>query len=167
MTAVEAAVTQSGAAQVTIAPSPPVASPAAAIPPGAAAPAAAPAVSEAVYCCRQCRMRLFAQRHVLPHNASDDAPGHKAFQRNKRVEASKGNACTSVFVDFELLQWVRAPGDDAATASNDEKDLLCPNARCKVKLGSRLWQGTQCSCGAWVTPAFKVLLSRVDVFASG
>jgi hypothetical protein len=48
--------------------------------------------------------------------------------------------------------------------SDDEKDLLCPNARCKAKLGSKQWQGTQCSCGAWVTPAFKVLISRVDFF---
>lgn len=47
--------------------------------------------------------------------------------------------------------------------SDDEKDLFCPNPRCKTKLGSKQWQGTQCSCGAWITPAFKVLLSRVDV----
>ena len=46
--------------------------------------------------------------------------------------------------------------------SDDEKDLFCPNERCKTKLGSKQWQGTQCSCGAWVIPAFKILLSKVD-----
>merc|ERR1712000_705974 len=46
--------------------------------------------------------------------------------------------------------------------SDDEKDLFCPNEKCKSKLGSKQWQGTQCSCGAWVIPAFKILLSKVD-----
>ena len=34
---------------------------------------------------------------------------------------------------------------------------------CGHKLGSYHWAGMQCSCGAWVTPAFAVGKARVDV----
>jgi hypothetical protein len=34
-----------------------------------------------------------------------------------------------------------------------------PLCRCQARLGSFNWAGTQSSDGAWVTPAFQVLLS--------
>eukprot|EP01052_Picozoa_sp_SAG31_P068706 SAG31_NODE_27515_length_425_cov_0.496933_1_plen_85_part_10 len=44
--------------------------------------------------------------------------------------------------------------------------LNCP---CGAKLGSYNWSGAQCSCGAWVSPAFQINTVRVDevtVFAA-
>jgi dual specificity phosphatase 12 len=38
--------------------------------------------------------------------------------------------------------------------------LACP--KCTVRLGSYTWSGMQCSCGAWVAPAFQVVKSKVD-----
>lgn len=110
-------------------------------------------------------MRLFSTFHLVPHDAAADAAGHKKFRGNKFHESGAGKACTSVFLDDGLLEWVKSGvNEDNGSDSADDKDLLCPNAKCKFKIGSKQWQGTQCSCGAWVTPAFKVLLSRVDRF---
>lgn len=134
----------------------------------AASSSAAPAqpLEQRIYSCQRCRLRLFSSFHLVPHDASQDAAGNKLFHKNKYQESGAGKPCTSVFLDETLLPWVKTGvnGDSEGNESSDDKDLLCPNAKCKFKIGSKLWQGTQCSCGAWVTPAFKVLLSRVDVF---
>ena len=33
---------------------------------------------------------------------------------------------------------------------------------CKARIGAFNWSGMQCSCGAWVNPAFQLLKSRID-----
>ncbi|CAO2826212.1 unnamed protein product [Amaranthus hypochondriacus] len=33
---------------------------------------------------------------------------------------------------------------------------------CKARLGSFNWAGMQCSCGAWVNPAFQLVKSKID-----
>jgi dual specificity phosphatase 12 len=141
------------------------------------------------YSCAKCRAPLFTSKDIIPHDPNAD---HKQFQKNKHSYSGKGNACTSLFVDHDRVFWVKDEADkqkaleaaarkklreengegeddewsyhqhSSKTEADDEKDLLCPNAKCKAKLGSKQWQGTQCSCGAWVTPAFKVLTAKID-----
>ena len=41
----------------------------------------------------------------------------------------------------------------------NEGKLYCG---CGALVGSFMWSGDQCSCGAWVTPALKVNVSKVD-----
>ncbi|KAI9136789.1 hypothetical protein BKA69DRAFT_1033241, partial [Paraphysoderma sedebokerense] len=43
-----------------------------------------------------------------------------------------------------------------------EGKIDCPTVTCKAKLGSFRWQGSQCSCGKWVTPAFMIAKRKVD-----
>lgn len=148
-----------------------------------------------MYSCAKCRAPLFSSLQLMTHDPNAE---HKQFQKNKHSYSGKGNACTSVFVNYEKVEWVKDESDrkkqqeeeekkknrevggeeedddewskyeqqysqfSKKSEADDEKDLLCPNMRCKAKLGSKQWQGTQCSCGAWVTPAFKVLLSKID-----
>lgn len=38
--------------------------------------------------------------------------------------------------------------------------IHCP--KCDAKLGSFDWSGSMCSCGAWITPAFHIVKSKVD-----
>ncbi|GFP95549.1 dual specificity protein phosphatase 12 [Phtheirospermum japonicum] len=42
-----------------------------------------------------------------------------------------------------------------------EGKLLC--AHCEARLGNFNWSGIQCSCGSWITPAFQLHKSRVDI----
>ena len=30
--------------------------------------------------------------------------------------------------------------------------ILCPNERCKAKIGSFDWAGSKCGCKEWITP---------------
>ena len=39
--------------------------------------------------------------------------------------------------------------------------LACP--KCAGRLGAFSWAGEQCGCGCWVTPAFQLHVSRVDI----
>lgn len=41
-----------------------------------------------------------------------------------------------------------------------EERLLCLG--CNARLGYFNWAGMQCSCGAWVNPAFQLHKSRLD-----
>ena len=40
--------------------------------------------------------------------------------------------------------------------------LTCPNSKCGANVGKFAWQGTKCSCGGWVTPAFTLIKGKVD-----
>lgn len=42
-----------------------------------------------------------------------------------------------------------------------EGKLSC--AHCDARLGYFNWAGIQCSCGSWITPAFQLHKSRVDI----
>ncbi|KAE8651269.1 hypothetical protein Csa_002640 [Cucumis sativus] len=42
-----------------------------------------------------------------------------------------------------------------------EGKLSC--AHCEARLGYFNWSGIQCSCGSWITPAFQLHKSRVDI----
>ena len=41
-----------------------------------------------------------------------------------------------------------------------EEKLVCMG--CKARLGYFNWAGMQCSCGAWINPAFQLQKSKLD-----
>ena len=57
----------------------------------------------------------------------------------------------------EPIAWMEPALSDGSVSGK----LSCP--KCQGRLGSFNWAGEQCSCGAWVNPAFQVHLARVDV----
>ncbi|OAV88893.1 hypothetical protein PTTG_01350 [Puccinia triticina 1-1 BBBD Race 1] len=69
---------------------------------------------------------------------------------------STSTDCSSYFV--EPLSWM----GNTLQAGHLHGKLLCPGSHCAAKLGSFDWAGSQCSCGAWITPAFQILRSKVD-----
>ncbi|OAV93069.1 hypothetical protein PTTG_27418 [Puccinia triticina 1-1 BBBD Race 1] len=58
----------------------------------------------------------------------------------------------------EPLSWM----GNSLQGGNLYGKLICPGLHCAAKLRSFDWAGSQCSCGAWITPAFQILRSKVD-----
>ena len=68
-------------------------------------------------------------------------------------------SCSSYFT--EPLSWMSEQLESGSLGGK----LICPTKRCGAKLGNFDWAGLQCSCGAWVTPAFAIAASKVDELA--
>ena len=109
--------------------------------------AAAPRVA---YRCAKCRQHLFSELQLTTHEPN---VGQRAFRHRKRdsgPEAAVG--CSSFFLCEEAML--------GPAFSQVDGKLACP--KCTARLGSYTWSGMQCSCGAWVAPAFQVVKSKVD-----
>eukprot|EP00123_Amoebidium_parasiticum_P022404 comp86682_c0_seq1/m.48487 comp86682_c0_seq1/g.48487 ORF comp86682_c0_seq1/g.48487 comp86682_c0_seq1/m.48487 type:complete len:296 (-) comp86682_c0_seq1:217-1104(-) len=112
-----------------------------------------------VYRCKKCRRQLFIQRNTIEH---ESGKGQESFKWHKREDPIKAqqqlSKCTSYFI--EPLKWM----GPVVVGVLDGK-LSCP--KCDSRVGSFNWSGAQCSCGAWVTPAFEVHCKRVDEVIKG
>lgn len=64
--------------------------------------------------------------------------------------------CSGYFV--EPLKWM----DPFLSSGGISGKIVCPNKRCKAKLGNYDWAGVWCGCGQWVTPGFCINRSKVD-----
>lgn len=126
-----------------------------------------------VFCCRRCRTPLFTDAEVVRHSSSKKAQGNKGFRRNGGGGGADDHgddeeeACTSYFLDPDVTPWVSAESRAVAAAVEGVDAVLpdtiyCKNTACGAKIGTQSWTGAQCSCGAWITPAFKVLMKTVD-----
>ncbi|KAG2683947.1 hypothetical protein I3760_10G057600 [Carya illinoinensis] len=110
---------------------------------------------EVIYRCKKCRRIVAAQDNLVPHNRGK---GESCFKWQKRSGDAWGKKkepieCTSIFV--EPMKWMEAVQDGYV-----EERLHCIG--CKARLGYFNWAGMQCSCGAWVNPAFQLHKSRLD-----
>ncbi|KAF7238154.1 Dual specificity protein phosphatase 12 [Varanus komodoensis] len=101
------------------------------------------------------RRLLFRSSSILSHDEGKGpaAFAHKKLSKPTPVRSDGRSSCTSYFI--EPVQWM-----EPMLLGVMEGQLLCP--KCASKLGSFHWQGEQCSCGHWVTPAFQIHKSRVD-----
>ncbi|XP_030926243.1 dual specificity protein phosphatase 12-like [Quercus lobata] len=108
------------------------------------------------YRCKKCRRVVALQENVVDHIPGE---GETSFEWRKRKSGnpynkSEESECSSIFV--EPLQWMTAVKEGAM-----EGKLSC--AHCEARLGFFNWSGIQCSCGSWITPAFQIHKSRVDI----
>ncbi|KAL9691444.1 hypothetical protein QQ045_011868 [Rhodiola kirilowii] len=108
------------------------------------------------YRCKKCRRVVALQENVVDHVPGE---GEASFGWNKRRSGNPYNRsveaeCSSIFV--EPLRWMTAVEDGALDGK-----LSC--AHCDARLGHFNWSGIQCSCGSWITPAFQLNKSRVDI----
>uniref|UniRef100_A0A0E0RDE7 protein-tyrosine-phosphatase n=1 Tax=Oryza rufipogon TaxID=4529 RepID=A0A0E0RDE7_ORYRU len=107
------------------------------------------------YRCKKCRRIIAVQGNVVSHTPGE---GESCFQwQNKRKgerSYSKEQDCSSLFV--EPLKWM-TPVEDGAL----EGKLSC--IHCGARLGYFNWSGIQCNCGSWITPAFQISKSKVDI----
>lgn len=108
------------------------------------------------YRCKKCRRVIALQANVLDHVPGE---GETSFDWHKRrggnpFSRSGDNECSSIFV--EPLRWMKTVEEGGL-----EGKLMC--AHCEARLGYFNWSGIQCSCGSWITPAFQLHKSRVDI----
>ncbi|KAJ4787054.1 hypothetical protein LUZ62_038300 [Rhynchospora pubera] len=108
------------------------------------------------YRCKKCRRVVALQENVVSHVPRE---GETCFDWNKRrytrpFNPSEENECSSLFV--EPMKWMTAVEEGAL-----EGKLHC--IHCDARLGYFNWSGIQCSCGSWITPAFQIVKSRVDI----
>ncbi|GLU13799.1 hypothetical protein SLE2022_304100 [Rubroshorea leprosula] len=108
-----------------------------------------------IYRCKKCRRIVAAEDNIVPH---ERGKGEQCFKWKKRSgnpwDTEKEPAeCSSIFV--EPLKWMQTVQEGFV-----EEKLQCMG--CKARLGSFNWAGMQCSCGAWVNPAFQLHKSRLD-----
>jgi dual specificity phosphatase 12 len=101
------------------------------------------------YRCAKCRTHLFSSAMLEEH---EPGGGQAAFAWKKREAgaAAGPDGCTSHFLQSEF----------ADRLGQADGKLACP--KCAARLGGYNWSGAQCACGAWVTPAFQVVKSKVD-----
>ncbi|XP_061358532.1 probable inactive dual specificity protein phosphatase-like At4g18593 [Gastrolobium bilobum] len=108
-----------------------------------------------IYRCKKCRRIVASEDNIVSH---ERGKGESSFKWKKRSsepwEMEKQPAdCTSIFV--EPMKWMQAVQE-----GHVEEKLLCMS--CNARLGNFNWAGMQCSCGAWVNPAFQMHKSRLD-----
>uniref|UniRef100_A0ACD5YC15 Uncharacterized protein n=1 Tax=Avena sativa TaxID=4498 RepID=A0ACD5YC15_AVESA len=107
------------------------------------------------YRCKKCRRIVAAEDNVMSHTPGE---GNTSFQwHDKRKGANTYNKeqdCSSLYV--EPLKWM-TPVEDGAL----EGKLSC--IHCGARLGYFNWSGIQCNCGSWITPAFQISKSKVDI----
>lgn len=117
---------------------------------------------DTVYKCRICRQPLFRSSALMAHKKGK---GSAAFDWRSKIPANQreaspegdqtkeGEECyESLFI--EPVEWMRGH------VETSEGKLACP--KCQSKLGSFVWYGEPCPCGAWVAPAFHIQRSKVD-----
>lgn len=133
-----------------------------------------------LYRCRKCRKLLATSSNTVPVEAtaghklfafrrrgpggSGDPEGDEAAHAEKGEEGGSGGdgggggdgSGTSLFV--QPMRWM-----SGAVIGSVSGKLYCPS--CNARLGSFSWAGLPSSCGIWVTPAFQLHLSRLDMEA--
>ncbi|VVB12569.1 unnamed protein product [Arabis nemorensis] len=103
-----------------------------------------------IYRCKKCRRIVAIEENIVPH---EPGKGEQCFAWKKRSGNSEQVQCSSIFV--EPMKWMQTIHDGSV-----EEKLLCLG--CNARLGYFNWAGMQCSCGAWVNPAFQLNKSRID-----
>ncbi|CAN6362172.1 unnamed protein product [Urochloa humidicola] len=107
------------------------------------------------YRCRKCRRIVAVEDNVISHVPGE---GESCFDWNRRKSgrsySNKEQDCSSLFI--EPLKWM-TPVEEGAL----EGKLSC--IHCRARLGYFNWSGIQCNCGSWVTPAFQIGKSKVDI----
>ncbi|KAL3682065.1 hypothetical protein R1sor_000087 [Riccia sorocarpa] len=111
--------------------------------------------SPMLYRCRKCRRLVASESNVVTHNLG---LGESSFKTKRKASGRCDDygepKCSSIFV--EPMKWMTA-----VVQGDVEGKLLC--ATCEARLGNFNWAGLQCSCGAWVNPAFQLHKSRMDL----
>ncbi|KAL0233789.1 hypothetical protein PCE1_002295 [Barthelona sp. PCE] len=105
------------------------------------------------YKCCGCHASLFTNHHIIEHEVGH---GQKDFRHRKRDRNAFDIVhCTSFFVDWDKLPWLKDQVNDKGHYGR----LECP--KCDVKIGNFNWSGSTCSCGTFVYPGVQVQKTKV------
>jgi dual specificity phosphatase 12 len=143
------------------------------------------------YRCKKCRRIIAAEDNVISHTPGEGNSSFEWQEKRKGGRTyNKEQDCSSLYV--EPLKWM-TPGKPLVNSSlsvnyfnNDVVHSLSPICslsafvrdravedgalegklsciHCGARLGYFNWSGIQCNCGSWITPAFQISKSKVDV----
>eukprot|EP01013_Petalomonas_cantuscygni_P000252 TRINITY_DN1020_c5_g1_i1.p1 TRINITY_DN1020_c5_g1~~TRINITY_DN1020_c5_g1_i1.p1 ORF type:complete len:265 (-),score=12.45 TRINITY_DN1020_c5_g1_i1:118-912(-) len=79
----------------------------------------------------------------------------------ENAPAASGRPICAHLCLSEAAFWVAFPA--IAGSGKNAGKIVCPGERCGMHIGSFKWSGEVCSCGNWITPAFLITRTRVDV----
>lgn len=122
-----------------------------------AAPSDTVTMAATSYRCRKCRSLVATSENVVD---VAPGPGEAAFPHRKRdsnVSKHPSSSLDGGSLFVQPLQWMSA----VVIGADTHGKLYCPT--CSSRLGAFDWSGAQSSSGAWVTPAFRLHLARLDV----
>ncbi|KAJ1498339.1 dual specificity phosphatase 12 [Coelomomyces lativittatus] len=111
-----------------------------------------------IYRCPKCRQYLFSDSDIIEHEVhSFTKKSHSRFKAS-----SMPTHCCSVY-NVSPKPWMH---EELSHQSISGK-ILCSHimkngTACGLKLGEYHWQGSTCSCGKWMSPAFFIPKSKVD-----
>ncbi|KAJ1278802.1 hypothetical protein BS78_04G106900 [Paspalum vaginatum] len=106
-----------------------------------------------IYRCKKCRRMLATQEFVVTHEVGAGGKSFKGAKKFNIDEDDQKPECPCIFV--EPMKWMQTV-EEGYVANK----LFCMG--CKARLGQFNWAGMQCSCGAWVIPAFQLTKSKID-----
>ncbi|KAI3380445.1 hypothetical protein SNEBB_001671 [Seison nebaliae] len=92
-------------------------------------------------CCRQCRSVICGEEAVIHHTSS--------LRREMKCDLNIS---------------INSPEYFQSTSEDNSGKLHC--LKCNVKLGRFCWSGVKCECETWITPAFLLHQSKVDIYFS-
>ncbi len=120
----------------------------------------------ATFKCARCRLLLFSSADLEPHDVPKPSRGKPMAPRSSVLCTSHflvEGAAPPTHAEAEqrgLSAGLRRVADPGAAHAEDGGILVC--SKCGSKTGAWSWVGLQCSCQAWVCPAFQVTASKVD-----
>ena len=115
-----------------------------------------PVVQTQRYRCRQCRFGLFGVEDIIEHADENGYTFTKSRIKLSKDQSRSIHKCNNYFID--QLPWMSAAPMNSLVEV--EGKLHCP--KCAYRLGSWAWNGAQCSCGYWATPAIQIIKTRID-----
>lgn len=121
----------------------------------AASPTEGQTKGETIYRCKKCRLPLFRESSLLSHLVGEGKEAFSWKSKLSNLSKMKSEEICTVSLFIEPVQWM------ADIVTKQDGKLSCP--KCVSKLGSFIWCGEKCPCGAWVAPAFHIQKGKVDL----
>lgn len=106
-----------------------------------------------VFCCKSCNAVLFRKEDISDHESNKQTFEYRKMQ--KEINEDNKGGCTSYFLPSPT-KWVNEVND----LSLIEGKIKC--YKCKKRVGTFHWNGSQCSCGSWINPAIQFPKSKLD-----
>jgi len=122
--------------------------------------------SSLIYRCRGCRTTLATSDNIMVDISVGGTSGFSWRRRAKDAQKSPRHShstqtfseTTSGGIFVEPLRWM------GGITENNQGKIYCPT--CAMRLGSYNWAGMQNDDAQWITPAFQLHTSKLDVISS-
>ena len=113
------------------------------------------------YKCKFCRQILFNDIDLIGHISGkgrfDAHSKSSSYKAKQNAESNEKILCQQEWFTDQPI-WLT----DIFNKEINDGDILCPNLKCRAKLGRYSLIGEKCSCAKWVNPAFHFHRTKID-----